>query len=529
MKSDRVVFITLSDYDNLGVGYMSALLSAEGFEIRVIDPRREKSYILKTLKGINPLLVGFSIIFLNHIELFADLVNYLRKGGIICHFTAGGHYASLKFDQLFKIIPALDSIVRFEGEYTLLELVRSLHSLSDWKKIKGLVYREDCNIVVNPLRAVENDLDKFSYPSRAPLKKYAFNKKFATILAGRGCNYNCSFCNTREFYRQASGPVKRLRKPELVVKEMNFLYLEKNCSIFIFQDDDFPLKTKPESEWIKTFCDKLQQSGLNKKIMWKINCRPDEVTEDTFALMRKNGLYLVFLGLEDGTNVGLNKLNKKVTVEENLISVNILKKLGIGFDYGFMLFQPETTYNSLNENLGFLRQICGDGYTPVTFLKLLPLYETRIEKELMRSGRLKISEGNQDYDFPEESMNHYYDFIMTIFTEWMRSRDGVENISKWARNYFSVYTCYFDPQPGRIKFHRKIKRIVSESNLFLLDAMKELALIFESGQYLADKNQLLESYKEIIKSKHDYFRNEIINTMNKLLTFVEEKHVRVII
>ena len=526
MKSDRVVFITLNDYDNLGVGYMAAILSEEGFEIKVIDPRRKKSYILKILKKNDPLLVGFSIIFLNHIELFAELVDYLRKGGINCHFTAGGHYASLKYEQLFKIIPGLDSIVRFEGEYTLLELAKSVHSSSDWKNIEGLIYKDDGNILLNPLRAIENDLDKFPFPFRTPLKEYAFNKKFTTILAGRGCRNNCSFCNTRAFYKQASGPVKRIRNPEMVVKEMEYLFHEKKCSVFIFHDDDFPLKTNIESNWVKTFCNKLEQTGLNRKVIWKINCRPDEVEEEKFTLMKRDGLFLVFLGIEDGTNAGLNKLNKRMSVEENLKSTDILKKLEIGFDYGFMLFQPDTTYKSLIENLGFLRQICGDGYTPVTFLKLLPLYETLVEKVLLKSGRLKISEGNQDYDFTEESMNKCYDFVTESFFKWMRSRDGVENISKWARNYFLVYMHYFDPQPEGIKFYRKIKRIISDSNLFLLDTMKELAIIFETGEYLENNNQLLESYKVNIKSKHEYFRKEIINTMTKLYTFVEENQIK---
>jgi anaerobic magnesium-protoporphyrin IX monomethyl ester cyclase len=466
MKSGLVVFITLNDYDNLGVGYMAAMLSSEGFEIKVIDPRSQKSYILKKLQEINPLLVGFSIIFLNHIELFADLADYLRRGGIKCHFTAGGHYASLKYGELFDLMPDLDSVIRFEGEYTFLELAKSVHSLSDWKEIKGLIYKDNGKTVANPLRSVECDLDKFPYPYRAPLKKYAFNKKFATILAGRGCHFNCSFCNTREFYSQATAPLKRIRKPELVAKEMEYLFHEKNCSVFIFHDDDFPLKTKMESAWVKTFCNKLEQNGLNRKVIWKINCRPDEVDEEKFELMKRNGLFLVFLGIEDGTNIGLNKLNKRVTVEENFRSISILKKLEIGFDYGFMLFNPDTTYLSLNENLGFLQQICGDGFTPVTFLKLLPLYENRVEKELIKSGRLKISDGKQDYDFTEKSMNQYYNFVTDNFFQWMRSPEGIENISKWARNYLLVYMHYFDPQPEGIKFYRKIRRITSESNLF---------------------------------------------------------------
>jgi hypothetical protein len=190
-----------------------------------------------------------------------------------------------------------------------------------------------------------------------------------------------------------------------------------------------------------------------------------------------------------------------------------------------MLFQPSTTFRSLNENLDYLRQICGDGYTPVTFLRLIPLYETRIEKELIKSGRLYHTDGIGDYDFPEETMNKYYNFIADCFTEWLRYPEGVENISKWARNYIAVYTHYFDHLHEGTKFPLKIRTIIAESNLFLLDNMKELSDVFNVYPYIEDKH-LLESYKETIKSKHKYYKNEIINTMAKFLSFVEDQKIR---
>ena len=211
-----------------------------------------------------------------------------------------------------------------------------------------------------------------------------------------------------------------------------------------------------------------------------------------------------------------------MTVEKSLNGISILKKLKIDFDYGFILFQPLTTYKSLNENLDFLRQICSDGYTPVTFLRLIPLYETRAETELIKAGKLKSADSLREYDFPQESMNHYYDFIMDCFTEWLRYPNGVENISKWARNYLSVYSHYFEIKAEGKKFYKKVKSIISESNLFLLDNINELAVIFNSGQY--KKNDItLKQYRDNIESKNEYYRNKIIKTMANLLSSVEDQ------
>jgi hypothetical protein len=114
---------------------------------------------------------------------------------------------------------------------------------------------------------------------------------------------------------------------------------------------------------------------------------------------------------------------------------------------------------------------------------------------------------------------------MDCFTEWLRYPEGVENISKWARNYILVYLHFFDGIPEGIKFCQRIRRIISESNLFLLDNMKELSEIFNSYPFQEDIH-LLESYKERIKTKHHYYKNEIINTMAKLLSFVEDQKIK---
>jgi radical SAM superfamily enzyme YgiQ (UPF0313 family) len=181
MSKRSVVFLAATEYDNLGVGYIAATLNMAGIETRIVDFRKRKSYILNVIKTINPVLIGFSIIFLNYIDHFITLAQYLRKNGINCHFTAGGHYASLKYDELFRIIPQLDSVVRFEGEYTLLELVKYINSGEDWKGTPGLVYRINEEIVANPLRPVETDLDKFPYPCRLKPRDFGFKKRFLLL------------------------------------------------------------------------------------------------------------------------------------------------------------------------------------------------------------------------------------------------------------------------------------------------------------------------------------------------------------
>lgn len=516
MNHKSVVFVAFEERENLGIGYMHAILSGEGYKVTIIDFRKGKAEILKELLEQDPMAVGFSVIFEYHLYKFQELIAYLRKKGVQSHFTAGGHFASLRPADLFEIVPGLDSMVRFEGEYTMLELADHLQKGAEWRKTRGISYLDNGELVNNPLRALEPDLDTFPFPFRSELKDFALDKKYATLIAGRGCIYNCVFCDIQKFYGQPPGPVKRIRNPVKVVDEMEFLYKEHDCSVFLFQDDDFPVKVNRKTDWVEEFCKELRIRDLAGNIMWKINCRPDEVDRETFELMRRHGLFKIYLGIEDGTDAGLRLMNKRLNASDNIKGVQILKDLGVGIDYGFMLFQPSTTYSSLNENLDFLNQICSDGYMSVVYLKMKPFLETRIEQELRDQGRLKGRPGLLDYDFLDSSMNDFFAFVSEYFHSWFYNPKGINNTSKWAFNYLAVFNFYHGSlaEIERLSDHIRIQ--LMKANRFFIDTMRQLSVLFESGNYTLDNDETLREISSSIENKHQAIVEELAQIVRKI-------------
>jgi anaerobic magnesium-protoporphyrin IX monomethyl ester cyclase len=512
------VLIAPGEYNNLGIGYISSMLKKSGFCSRILDFNNGRKRILKYIRDHDPVVIGFSITAYGYIEKHALLLDFLRKNGVCCHFTAGGHYPSLRTADLFERLPQLDSIVRFEGEYTIVELVQCITGSLDWKNIEGLAYRISGSVICNSVRQLEKNIDHFPFPKRNRLEKFAFELPLATIISGRGCLNNCTFCNTKSFYKGAGGPLKRVRKPEMVVSEMISLKKKRKCSVFLFMDDDFPVNDK----WVLQFCRELQTRGLSD-IFWKICCRPDEVEEGRFAMMKKNGMTLVFIGIEDGTNSGLERMNKRVKPEQIRNCIGILKKLGIGIDFGFLLFQPWTTFSSLYLNLDFLREICSDGYMPVTFQKMMPLYETRIAGELARQGRLRSSDIVNDYDLIPETLELFYKRSLDIFSAWLTHPYGLANLTRWVRNHFLVYRRYYGSDQEYRKLNRKFRKIVSDGNNFLIRNMKELALLFESGP-LPDEAQNERKTGEVA-FKHQKLVAQTYEVFDRLYSQVLKKSV----
>jgi len=166
--SRLVLLVAFGENENLGVGYLMSVLNEADIQTRMIDFRDDNDEILDCIRRHDPVAVGFSVIFEVYIEEFAHLARYLREGGVNCHFAAGGYYASLHPDNLFRLIPELDSIVLFEGEHTFLELVKCLIANTEWKRVRSIAFREAGHIVTTPLRKLEKDLDSFPFPVRKP-------------------------------------------------------------------------------------------------------------------------------------------------------------------------------------------------------------------------------------------------------------------------------------------------------------------------------------------------------------------------
>lgn len=482
MKSINVTLIGFHDQGNLGLGYLGAVLEQHGFKVVLLDFRLGKDVILKSVRLNNPLLVGFSLIFQYYLDDFKSLAKFLRQSGVISHFCIGGHFPTLRYEQLLTAMPEIDTVVRCEGELTLLSLVQRLYAGDNWRNVEGIAYREDNQVIAtSPRRLIEN-LDDLPFPLRENESLIVLGKIASPILAGRGCTRNCAFCSIRRFYLEAPGNKKRIRSAKDVVKEMKCLNEERRVSIFLFQDDDFPLHGKVGRRWIEQFLNILDSTDFTGKIIWKISCRADEVESNLFSKMRAAGLYMVYLGLESGTEAGLRTLNKQLTVEDNLKAIKILKNLELSIAYGFMLFDPSTCFSSLQENIAFLRKICRDGSLPAVACRMIPYAGTPIEETLQRDGRLRGDSSHPDYEFAEPRLNRYFELVDEFLTYFMQGTDSISNQIGWAWQEYWVINRLFKSVAGLSAYKQFLKKITTKSNALFLDLIQRTSLDYSDGQ-----------------------------------------------
>jgi anaerobic magnesium-protoporphyrin IX monomethyl ester cyclase len=483
-----VVLIGFQDQGNLGMGYLAAVLEQHGRTVQMLEFRTGIEALTSRVLAADPLVVGFSLIFQYYVPGYRKLAQALRAAGVRAHFTMGGHFPSLCHDETLQLIPELDSVARFEGELTLLELVERLAPGEDWHDVPGLAYVHDGVVVETPPRALIQNLDDLPRPLRPNPPELVLGLAALPVLASRGCARRCSFCSIHMFYRTAKGKVVRVRAPECIVSEMRDLRDERGVRVFLFQDDDFPLWGKAGRRWVEKLVDELHSQGLVGEVIWKISCRAEYVEPELFAMLRDAGLYLVYMGIESGTEAGLEVLHKQLDVATNRHAIQVLKDLDLLFEYGFMLFDPSSSFDSIRANLHFMRDIIGDGSAGATFCRMLPYGGTPIRARLDEEGRLRGDVTRPDYTFLDPRLDEFHRLLDGAAGHWIHG-EGVSHRLNWAWHEFTVARRLVDGLQGVAEYRRELATLTARSNDQLLAWVEDVSREFERG----DASQLSAS------------------------------------
>jgi len=510
MPNSNIVLIGFQDQGNLGLGYLGAVLQQAGFRPTILEFRDEPESLAAAILNLNPLILGFSLIFQYYLPQFARLAAYFRDCGISAYFTTGGHFPTLEPAYVLRTIPQMDSVVRGEGEETLVELARCLRTEVDWRMLHGLAFRNGDDIVVNPSRPLIADLDSLPHPLRSFKLPTVFGWSIAPILASRGCARSCTFCSIHQFYRTSPGKAVRIRQPRRVAEEMLWLYSHEQVRIFLFQDDDFPVWGKFGRRWVDSFLAALREYGLHENVLWKISCRADQVESQLFQRMRECGLYEVYLGIESGTEQGLAALGKQTTVADNREAVRILRELDLILRCGFMMFDPSTTLASLRENLAFERWLVDDDMVAAAISRTMPYAGTSLKQQLVQEGRLLGSVETPDYSYQDVRVSELFNSLEPLVRIWVYGQESIVNQVNWAWEEFGVLLRLFPPMPGSDDYRERLKGVTRAANDYLLNTFEQVMDTFEGSASVSLQSETIAAASESLTATLLSCRNEFV-------------------
>jgi len=235
---------------------------------------------------------------------FPKIIELLKAlpGGM--PLVIGGYKATEDAEEIFKICPRVDIIVRGEGEETIKEILKD----SPLEDMLGISYRKNGEVCHNKNRPLP-DINTIVPPDRG-LRQNVYTMTslgvrvttatFDTILSSRGCPFSCKFCT---FNLNPLGQKREYasRTPESVIKEIEGI----SAGIILFSDDNFFAEPKRAEK----ICDLIISRGIKKR--FSAQARIDLARYPALlAKIVKAGFKMLLLGIESPHDRILKAMNK---------------------------------------------------------------------------------------------------------------------------------------------------------------------------------------------------------------------------
>jgi radical SAM superfamily enzyme YgiQ (UPF0313 family) len=186
-----------------------------------------------------------------------------------------------------------------------------------------------------------------------------------------------------------------------ILQEMEFLVEHYNVKYFRFYDEMFlgGIKSK-----VHEFCHELIKSKL--PVFWWCWTNGNLVDRETLSLMRKAGCIDISFGLESGSKVILEEMDKKCNIEHHFEMIKYANSIGLRANASWLTGTFSENKTTLEESKKFFLAVYNFQYHPTLLHKLIPLPGTRIFEQAIAAGKIKNA---YEYLRSFEEINTYRD------------------------------------------------------------------------------------------------------------------------
>ena len=336
-----------------GVVGLATYLKAHGILVKIADMQRmlrcnkgDDNQTLNDLWSIcqsfNPEVIGFSF-FTARFQYASHIFKYItgrfqKKKLERPLMIAGGVHPTLLPENTLSYIP-FDAVIIGEGEIPLLQLLSGVRM----EKIKGVFFLGKLSI---EKADVISNLDELPFPDWNLVDKEFYTQpshqisntdihKVMPITFGRGCMYRCNFCAHNCFL------YARCHSSEYFINKMKWVSHQCGVDTFIVQDSSIGNFRDIWSE----VCIKLIKLGTPYK--WWANLRVNQVDENFLRLLKQAGCIKLFFGFKSGSQHILDKMNKRITVEQCRQTALLCHKIGIPFYSSYIVNYFDETEEDL--------------------------------------------------------------------------------------------------------------------------------------------------------------------------------------
>ncbi|MGC8927890.1 MAG: B12-binding domain-containing radical SAM protein [Myxococcota bacterium] len=341
-------------YPFLGVSYIASSLIKAGFNVELIDSTAERVSIhgiLEIIKEKNPLFVGIYVnSFLLHSTYY--IIKMIRENFNVPIVVGGPHITSIKG---FEETLGADYGIYGYAESDIVELANLINEQSANNSYK---LKDEANDVF--------DINSIPFPFRPKKFKKIYYSPFyrgpiTTMIASRGCPFKCRFCASSILGRY------QRRDVENVIEEIECV-IKDGYKVIQFQDDTFNIDKK----WLHKLCEKIITKGINRKIIWDCNIRPDLIAAEDIHLMKQAGCRMIRFGVESFSDYLRNDISKKgFTIAQIEDVINLAIRYGVKTLGYFMIGLPFETEQDIQKTINYIKS-SKFNYVDISIATILP-------------------------------------------------------------------------------------------------------------------------------------------------------------
>ncbi len=365
------------------MGYTCSVLKRSGHNVIYIDSVVDQLTYEETDERIR--IFGPDVIIMESVTpsftydmKYIDKMKKMTGAQII---ITGPHVSFFGVHSL-KECRSIDVSIKGEYDTKIDDVVKALGKPSKLRKINGITFRNGNRIEDTGPISFSDDLDALPFPDREsiPFHKYGeswYNKKpFINVLTSRGCPYGCSFCISANIME---GLKWRTRSMKNVIDELKYVVEKYGVKEINIDDPTFTVDRKRVLE----FCRQLRKNNIN--ILWTCNGRVDNIDDEILREMKNTGCKMIRYGVESGVQSVLDKMGKKLTLEQIKKGFRMTKKHGILALGGFMFGFPYDSKETVERTIEFAKEIKPD---LIQASIVMPYPGTRLYSESKKEGKL---------------------------------------------------------------------------------------------------------------------------------------------
>lgn len=297
-----------------------------------------------------PDLVGISCLFTPYYREALACAREIRRHSRAPILMGGPHVSAAPLTVLMD--PAVDFIIRGEGERPFVIFLKALMNGSDFEGVHNLGFKREGRPVLNPM---EDNLPFQELPlpdlSDLSVDKYTLDKKpLCFITTSRGCPHRCAFCAVHLTF----GRKYRRRTNESVISEMRLRY-GQGYRAFDFEDDNLSHDSAAFKGLLEGIIPAFPEGGIRLAAMNGFSYL--NLDREALELMKQAGFRDLNISLVSAREETHAQLGRPHRMEKFLEVVGDAHDLGLNIVAYQILGLPNETLEDMIETMALLARL----------------------------------------------------------------------------------------------------------------------------------------------------------------------------